>query len=408
MQIDESWYRKPPGIAVHTSAGGVVVRVTDDQLFVALVREGALPGFVLPKGHVEPGEAVDQAARREILEEAGLRRVRVLGELAVRERLDFKRTAWKRTHYFLYLVDPESGDQGRATWFPLDALPPMFWPEQRELLETHQSQIADLVIQAGQGRRGGDKRKEATQRQFGRRAGAYAQSASHRHDADLDLLLEHLHPTQADRVLDVATGTGFTAAAFRPHVRSVVGVDLTWGMLKEAQGLMRAGDRIGWAVANAEALPFGDGTFSLVTCRRAPHHFVHLERAIEEMLRVLASGGRLGLVDQVPPEEDAGHRLMESLEILRDGSHVRALTASRWQVLLASRGVVPSMVQIVERRQTVADWLELAGTETSRRDAIDTALRCAPHEARAQIGYQATPTASFLKRWAVLVGRKEA
>src|SRR5713226_2469906 len=185
MHIDESWYHKRAGIPEHTSAGGVVVRVQDDRLFVALVREGAQPGYVLPKGHVEAGEGIDQAARSEILEEAGLRRLQVLGELAVRERLAFTRTAWKQTHYFLYLVDPGSGDRGRVEWFPLDALPPMFWPEQRELLETHRAQIADLVIQAGQGRPGGDKRNEATQRQFGRRAGAYAQSATHRHDADL-------------------------------------------------------------------------------------------------------------------------------------------------------------------------------------------------------------------------------
>ena len=146
MQIDESWYRKPPGIREHTSAGGVVVRVADGRIFVALVREGPLSGYVLPKGHVEAGELPEDAARREVREETGLASLTVLGALGIRERLDYGRTSWKRTHYFLYILGaPPGAGAGHAEWFPLDALPPMFWPEQRELLEANRERIAQIV-----------------------------------------------------------------------------------------------------------------------------------------------------------------------------------------------------------------------------------------------------------------------
>jgi ADP-ribose pyrophosphatase YjhB (NUDIX family) len=158
MQIDESWYRKPQGVPEHTSAGGVVVRPVEARLLVALIREGDLPEYVLPKGHVEPGESIDEAAAREVHEEAGLRQLTNLGEIAVRERLNLRKTSWKRTHYFLYLVDPDRGEQGRAEWFSLDALPSMFWPEQRELLGTYRSRIAALVAQSLQGGGGRDTR----------------------------------------------------------------------------------------------------------------------------------------------------------------------------------------------------------------------------------------------------------
>jgi len=403
LEIDESWYRRPPGVPEHTSAGGVVVRL-GDELLVALIREGSQPGYVLPKGHVEPGESLDEAAAREVSEEAGVAGLTELGEIAVRERLNLKKTSWKRTHYFLYVVDPGSSVRGKAEWFSLDALPVMFWPEQRELLDTYRSHIAALVAQFLQG--GRDPGKEATQRQFGERASAYAHSASHRHDTDLDLLVEHVKPTPVDRLLDVATGTGFTAVAFRPLVGSVVGVDLTWEMLREAQGLHSGRDHIRWAVADADALPFADATFTVVTCRRAAHHFVHLERAIGEMLRVLAVDGRIGLVDQVPPDDGPGGNLMESMEILRDPSHVRALPARHWQVLLARWGVALSLVQTVERRLAVSEWLELAGTDLARRAAIDEALLRAPPRAREQIGYEGTQNPTFLKRWVVLVGKR--
>ena len=406
MKIDESWYRKPPRIPEHTAAGGIVVRPLNAQLVVALIREGGQPGYVLPKGHVEPGEPLEEAAAREVAEEAGLVGLTNLGEIAVRERLNLEKTSWKRTHYFLYVVGPSRSAQGRVEWFSLDALPVMFWPEQRELLETSRSHVVALVAQFLQGGRSGDPSKEATQRQFGQRASAYAHSASHQHDADLELLVEHLKPSSADRLLDVATGTGFTAVAFRPLVRSVVGVDLTWEMLREAQSLRSGRDLAKWVVADVDALPFADATFTLVTCRRAAHHFVHVDHAISEMLRILAVGGRIGLVDQVPPDDEPARKLMESMEILRDPSHVQALPASHWQALLARSGVVLSLMQTVERRLTISEWLELAGTDRARRDAIDAALLRASPQAREQIGYDATQTPTFLKRWVVLVGRK--
>jgi 8-oxo-dGTP pyrophosphatase MutT (NUDIX family) len=57
------------------SAGGVVVRRTDDGLFVATIQpQGRAEGhWVLPKGIVEPGEAAVEGAVREVYEETGLR-----------------------------------------------------------------------------------------------------------------------------------------------------------------------------------------------------------------------------------------------------------------------------------------------------------------------------------------------
>lgn len=143
--VDESWYRRPPQIPEHTSAGGVIVRREGGRIYVALVREGNLPGYVLPKGRVEPGEALELAARREIAEEAGLADLSLLDELGVWERLNYDRSSWKRTHYFLFLARQPEGEQHRVAWFPIDALPPMFWREQRELLVAQRDRIERLV-----------------------------------------------------------------------------------------------------------------------------------------------------------------------------------------------------------------------------------------------------------------------
>ena len=93
-----------------TSAGGVVFRRTrSDVLFLVLLDGHGNWGF--PKGHVEPGESLAQASRREISEETGLFDLvvhRSLGEIswtcasATGARLE------KRCHYFLVETETQA------------------------------------------------------------------------------------------------------------------------------------------------------------------------------------------------------------------------------------------------------------------------------------------------------------
>jgi ADP-ribose pyrophosphatase YjhB (NUDIX family) len=151
--IDETWYVRPPHVAEHLAAGGVIARLEGDRVYVALVREGAFTDYILPKGHVEEGETPEETARREIAEESGLTDLVLLGELGVRERLDFAKKGWKKTHYFLFTTRQKEGiptDRARAyrlEWFPLDALPSMFWPEQRALVEENRERIRRALAQ---------------------------------------------------------------------------------------------------------------------------------------------------------------------------------------------------------------------------------------------------------------------
>ncbi len=414
--IDESWYRRPPGILEHTSAGGVIVRRAHGQLYVALVREGGLPAYVLPKGHVEPGEALDCAARREIAEESGLTDLTLIDELAVRERLDYQKRSWKTTHYFLFVTrqakgtPTDSAHHSEVEWFPIDALPPMFWPEQRELIEVNRAKITGLVSRRESStdlqRATMKDFKSTVRQQFGRRAQAYARSASHAGDVDLTSLAEHLSLKSNDRVLDVATGTGFTALALHPHVHAVVGLDLTREMLAEARRLAGTARGVVWVEGDAEALPFGDEAFTVVTCRRSAHHFAHLDRALAEMRRVLRPGGHLGIADQVSPEGEEGRRLMEQLEVVRDPSHMRTLTPDEWGAVFQAHGLALQYVEFFENRASFDEWLDRAGVDGDRRMTIDSLLAWAPAAALVQVGYEVVPSRTFTQRRIVLVGQR--
>jgi 8-oxo-dGTP pyrophosphatase MutT (NUDIX family) len=126
------------------SAGGIVVRALEGEPLVALAREGGYEQPVLPKGGVESGENLEQAARREIEEEAGLSQLVLVCKIGVLERLSFDKRLWLTTHVFLFTTEQIAGvptDSARhqhgPIWRRLDQLEDMFWPDQRRLILAH-------------------------------------------------------------------------------------------------------------------------------------------------------------------------------------------------------------------------------------------------------------------------------
>jgi 8-oxo-dGTP pyrophosphatase MutT (NUDIX family) len=102
---------------------------------VVLVRPAGRDTWVLPKGHLEPGETALEAAMREVWEETGVRVAlpRPLGEVSYvfsqRERDDRKPTMiFKRVHFYLMeyqggaLADHDN-EIAEARWVDLDEAP---------------------------------------------------------------------------------------------------------------------------------------------------------------------------------------------------------------------------------------------------------------------------------------------
>jgi SAM-dependent methyltransferase len=104
-----------------------------------------------------------------------------------------------------------------------------------------------------------------------------------------------------DRVLDVAAGTGNAAIPAALLKAEVVASDLTPELLDEGRKLAaERGAQLDWQVADAEALPFADGSFDVVmSCvgvMFAPHH----QASADELVRVCRPGGRIGVLSWTP------------------------------------------------------------------------------------------------------------
>lgn len=121
------------------------------------------------------------------------------------------------------------------------------------------------------------------------------------------LLVEALGLRAGDRVLDVATGTGDVALAIVQCNNSVtvVGLDPSLGML--AQGRRKVaerglGARLTLLAGDAQALPFGDGTFDAVSISFGIRNVPDRPHGLREMLRVLRPGGRLAILELAEPD----------------------------------------------------------------------------------------------------------
>ena len=102
----------------------------------------------------------------------------------------------------------------------------------------------------------------------------------------------------ADRVLDVAAGSGNTALRAAEAGATVVASDLTpENMAAGRRAAERAGLPIDWVEADAEDLPFADAEFDVVTssvgAMWAPDH----QRVADELLRVCRPGGTIGMIN---------------------------------------------------------------------------------------------------------------
>ena len=94
------------------------------------------------------------------------------------------------------------------------------------------------------------------------------------------------------RVLETAAGTGIVTAALQRALpdAEIVATDLNQPMLDVAATKV-ASDKLRFAAADAEALPFDDGSFDLVVCQFGVMFFPDKVRANSEAWRVLTDGG---------------------------------------------------------------------------------------------------------------------
>ena len=127
-------------------------------------------------------------------------------------------------------------------------------------------------------------------------------------------LLDAAGAVAETRLLDVARGPGFIAAAAAQRGCTVTGLDFARAMVDEAR---RRHPVIEFREGDAETLPFGDGSFDAVVMNFGMLHLARPDRAVAEAHRVLRPGGRYAFTVWAGPERAVGFGMtLDAIEAL--------------------------------------------------------------------------------------------
>jgi ubiquinone/menaquinone biosynthesis C-methylase UbiE len=251
---------------------------------------------------------------------------------------------------------------------------------------------------------------DTVQQQFDPQAQAYLHSAVHARGPDLvqaqSLIAGAVRPDGA--AVDVGCGPGHLSFVLARSLRRVVAVDPSAQMLSTvahsagAQGLTGIQTR----QAAAESLPFEAGSFALACTRYSAHHWGRLEAALQELHRVLEPAGYALVIDVEGHEDALADTHLQSMELLRDPSHVRNRSIRQWRALLSEAGFDHIEQHRWPLRLQFAAWVQRMRTAPARVQMIRTLQLEAPAEVQRALAFESD--GSFTVHTSLFWARKAA
>ncbi len=231
---------------------------------------------------------------------------------------------------------------------------------------------------------------QSVQHQFGHTAANYAISSVHVQGSDLEAMLKAVVLSGDETVLDAGCGAGHTALAFAPHVQEVVAYDLTEAMLEQVERLAteRHLKNVRTRLGDVEQLPFDDNGFDLVVSRYSAHHWPHPQVAVTEYARVLKPGGAFILGDVVAFDDHTQDTFLQTIELLRDPSHVRDHSVSQWQTMIRNAGMSSQVILNFDISLDFNDWIERMRTPSNQAAMIKRLWVDAPPDIQAAFGLE--------------------
>jgi ubiquinone/menaquinone biosynthesis C-methylase UbiE len=213
---------------------------------------------------------------------------------------------------------------------------------------------------------------QVVQRQFGEQAAAYLSSSVHAQGAEFALLQAQVAGRGDARVLDLGCGAGHVSFHVASAVAQVIAYDLSQQMLDvvAAAASERGLDNVSTVRGAAESLPFDDAEFDFVFSRYSAHHWSDLGLALREVRRVLKPGGLAAFIDVMSPGSPLLDTYLQSVEVLRDTSHVRDYSAGEWLRHVSEAGLFTRSHSRQRLHLEYSSWVERMRTPQAMRVAI--------------------------------------
>jgi ubiquinone/menaquinone biosynthesis C-methylase UbiE len=140
--------------------------------------------------------------------------------------------------------------------------------------------------------------------------------------------------------LDIGCGTGWAvgqAAKAAGYKGMFYGVDLSPMMIEKAGENFKAYNNLHFIQSSSESIPLDDNLFDIIICTNSFHHYLHPEKSMKEISRLLKSGGKIFILD---PVADSWHyRLVDKIIKIFEPQHVKMYSTAEFKSFMLQAGL---------------------------------------------------------------------
>jgi ubiquinone/menaquinone biosynthesis C-methylase UbiE len=140
--------------------------------------------------------------------------------------------------------------------------------------------------------------------------------------------------------LDIGCGTGWAigqAARLIDFKGLFYGVDLSEKMIKKAADNFKEYPNFHFITANSESIPLEDNLFDIIICTNSFHHYLHPDKAMNEISRLLKQGGRIYILD--PAADSLIIKIVDKIIKIFEPGHVKIYSSEEFRVMMSEAGL---------------------------------------------------------------------
>jgi len=154
--------------------------------------------------------------------------------------------------------------------------------------------------------------------------------------------------------LDIGCGTGYAvgqAAKIANHKGAFYGIDLSAKMIEKAKENFKDFNNFQFIRANSESIPLDNNFFDIVICTNSFHHYLHPEKVMNEIYRILKKGGKIYILDPIADMWIA--KLIDKIFRLIEPEHVKIYSSKEFNKLMENAGLRYIGINHLERQYKV-------------------------------------------------------